>query len=111
MWQIQVAIQKGLCAACRHEPVGERRGFSRGLRLDHDHKTRVVRGIICDSCNRALGLLHDDPGRLRSLLVYLESPPLASGTVLVVSNVDAGLVTASSGRSLGAGALAPPDFS
>lgn len=42
------------------------------LQLDHDHRTGLIRGLLCGSCNRALGLLQDDPATLRRLLTYLK---------------------------------------
>lgn len=40
--------------------------------VDHDHKTAVVRGILCHNCNVSIGLLNDDPFILRRLAAYLE---------------------------------------
>lgn len=40
--------------------------------LDHCHETGVVRGLLCQPCNMALGLLRDDPARLRRLASYVE---------------------------------------
>ena len=40
--------------------------------IDHDHVTGCVRGIICDSCNRTLGVFGDDPAILRRAIEYLE---------------------------------------
>lgn len=42
------------------------------LRIDHDHGTAVVRGLLCNRCNLALGQLEDSPQRARSLVKYLE---------------------------------------
>lgn len=42
------------------------------LHVDHDHQTMEVRGLLCGSCNRALGLLKDDKETLIRLATYLE---------------------------------------
>jgi hypothetical protein len=42
------------------------------LAVDHSHETGAFRGLLCHSCNRAIGLLGDDPARLRAAAEYLE---------------------------------------
>jgi hypothetical protein len=49
--------QNGVCKICLKPET--RAGCC--LAVDHDHKTRVVRGLLCGSCNNALGRLKDDP--------------------------------------------------
>jgi hypothetical protein len=39
--------------------------------IDHNHKTGQVRGVLCAECNRALGLLQDNPDTIQGLLNYL----------------------------------------
>lgn len=58
----------GRCMACRQRP-------ERVLRVDHDHLTGRVRGLLCAHCNTALGMVGDDPERLRALITYVESRP------------------------------------
>ena len=41
------------------------------LCIDHDHKTGKVRGLLCNNCNRALGLLQDKPELLIKAVDYL----------------------------------------
>lgn len=41
------------------------------IHLDHDHETNALRGFLCGNCNRALGLLRDDPARIQELLNYI----------------------------------------
>lgn len=62
--------QDGKCAIC-HEPPGQWGVTQRALAVDHDHKTGKVRGLLCDGCNRALGIMRDDPARLMSAVAYL----------------------------------------
>ena len=40
--------------------------------VDHDHKRNTVRGLLCGSCNRALGLFGDSRFNLARAVKYLE---------------------------------------
>lgn len=40
--------------------------------IDHDHKTDVIRGVLCKSCNTGLGKLGDTVESLRKAIRYLE---------------------------------------
>ncbi len=62
----RVAAQGGVCAICRKPPS------KKGFVVDHDHKTLVVRGILCVRCNVALGMAKDDVGILKRMIEYLE---------------------------------------
>ncbi len=46
--------------------------FHRYICFDHDHKTGMFRGWLCDRCNKVLGLVYDNPATLRALADYLE---------------------------------------
>jgi hypothetical protein len=70
-----LAGQGGVCAICRKpekdfDNTGT--GKVRNLNVDHDHVTNAVRGILCSSCNRGLGLFSDDPDLLITAAAYLE---------------------------------------
>lgn len=43
------------------------------LVVDHDHETLKIRGLLCTTCNTALGLMSDDPQLLRRAADYLEA--------------------------------------
>lgn len=58
-----LAAQGWGCAVC---------GNAEKLVLDHDHETGLVRGILCNSCNMALGYAHDNARTLRGLADYLQ---------------------------------------
>jgi len=60
--------QQGCCAICgRHQS-----SFKRRLHVDHCHTTNKIRGLLCASCNSALGKLQDSTDVLRSAISYLE---------------------------------------
>lgn len=65
-------IQNGRCAACKTTEPG---GKGNSWHVDHNHETGFIRGLLCNSCNRACGLLNDNVERLIGLVVYLENPP------------------------------------
>lgn len=48
--------------------------------IDHNHETGDVRGILCDPCNKVLGLASDSVVTLRNLASYLESHPAKKGS-------------------------------
>jgi hypothetical protein len=63
--------QNGKCAICGvHESELPHR-----LAIDHCHATNEVRGLLCDHCNRGLGLFRDSPDFLIKATDYLKSPP------------------------------------
>ena len=61
--------QKGICAICGELPHGE----NRVLHIDHDHLTGKIRGLLCMSCNRALGWFRDDTVILKKAIEYLKT--------------------------------------
>lgn len=65
--------QGGVCASCGKAETGRNQYGILPLAVDHDHLTNVNRGLLCMRCNRALGLLGDDPKLVRSLLNYRET--------------------------------------
>lgn len=44
----------------------------RPFNIDHDHKTGKVRGVLCAPCNKAIGLLQDNPCFLSRAAAYVE---------------------------------------
>jgi len=64
------AYQGNLCAICKRPPAGGKR-----LALDHRHKDGLLRGALCNLCNRAIARFYDDPVRLKRAADYLENPP------------------------------------
>jgi hypothetical protein len=65
-YESKLAEHGGGCAVCSKAPRPEK-----SLHVDHDHDTGAVRGLLCFSCNAALGHLRDDEQRIRDLLTYL----------------------------------------
>lgn len=55
-------IQKGFCAICCD---------GKAEHIDHDHRTTIVRGLLCGGCNTGMGQFKDDPISLRRASDYL----------------------------------------
>jgi hypothetical protein len=58
--------QCGVCAICS-EPASP----DKVLVVDHDHETGKVRGLLCGTCNSAIGLLKDDTEVIVQAALYL----------------------------------------
>ena len=70
-WRIH-DFQGGCCYICRRaKGTGRRR-----LSVDHCHKTGVVRGLLCNTCNaKILGHARDDVAFFERCIEYLTNPP------------------------------------
>jgi hypothetical protein len=66
--------QGNKCAICGTTESGGRGCFP----VDHDHKTGKVRALLCNSCNQGIGVMGEDPTRLRAAADYLEVHKLTS---------------------------------
>lgn len=42
------------------------------LDIDHCHETGIIRSLLCNRCNQALGLFKDDIESLKKAINYLE---------------------------------------
>ncbi|UUU27919.1 endonuclease VII domain-containing protein [Streptomyces sp. DSM 40750] len=58
-----IAEQQGICCICLAAPAEH---------VDHCHNTGRVRGVLCFSCNAALGQFKDRPDVIRRAATYVE---------------------------------------
>jgi len=65
-YEQMVERQTGVCAICGRPPRGRR-----ALDVDHDHVTGRVRGLLCGNCNRAVGLLDENPDLFDKAKTYI----------------------------------------
>jgi hypothetical protein len=62
----KIEEQHNLCAICGKKYEGK------VLCVDHDHRTGIVRGLLCGNCNLGLGNFRDDSKILQSAIAYLQ---------------------------------------
>ena len=59
--------QSGYCAICgTHQSK-----LNHTLHIDHNHKTKKIRGLLCYKCNHALGLINESPKLCDKLKQYI----------------------------------------
>lgn len=71
-YRIMEENQKGKCKICGSDGFLMRDWHFKKLVVDHDHKTGIVRGLLCHNCNRGIGLLQEDVTILKNAIEYLE---------------------------------------
>lgn len=64
-YQDMLTKQSNSCAICQKLIGWE-------AAVDHCHKTNIVRGLLCSSCNTGIGMLKDDTNILKNAIIYLE---------------------------------------
>ena len=58
--------QGGVCALCHQPPKGKRK-----LAVDHCHKTRKIRALLCVGCNWHVGKYEKDKTWVERVLEYI----------------------------------------
>lgn len=69
LWQ----QQSGTCKICKkpEQGIDPRSNETKMLAVDHIRGTFTIRGLLCQKCNRAIGLLEDDAARCHAVGDYL----------------------------------------
>ena len=60
--------QGGVCGICNRAKDG-----IKALAVDHDHESGKVRGILCENCNRGIGMFKHDQKLLNLAIAYLDN--------------------------------------
>lgn len=69
-YEFLLSDQGGRCAIC-----GSTENSGVALGVDHDHRSGVVRGLLCDPCNIGIGGLREDPTLLAAAIAYVQREP------------------------------------
>jgi hypothetical protein len=67
-YENMLASQNMSCAVC-----GGQIGNDQSTHIDHCHDTGVVRGLLCQKCNQAIGLLQDSPEIMLKAAEYVKN--------------------------------------
>lgn len=59
--------QEGVCAICRQTSAVHKK-----LAVDHCHDTSKIRGLLCENCNRGIGMFRNSTNLLSNAIDYLD---------------------------------------
>lgn len=62
-------FQDNKCAICGKGKEEQNRNLS----VDHCHKTKIIRGLLCNGCNQGLGYFKDNCNLLEAAIEYLSN--------------------------------------
>ena len=71
-FESMLSEQNNCCAICGTNKPSKNKGRYKRFHVDHD-KNGKIRGLLCKSCNIALGEVEDNIHTLKSMIQYLES--------------------------------------
>ena len=60
--------QDGKCAICKKEKT-----ITNNFYVDHCHKTKKVRGLLCMRCNSGMGYFKDNASLMEKAIEYLKN--------------------------------------
>jgi len=69
-YEEMLKVQDSKCAICGTFNTGKKGTWN--LCVDHDHKTGKIRALLCNKCNRGIGLLQDSIPLLKKAIKYLK---------------------------------------
>jgi hypothetical protein len=64
-YDIMYTNQQGCCAICKH--------YYSVLCVDHRHSTGKVRALLCDQCNRGIGMLKESVVIMSDAINYIQT--------------------------------------
>lgn len=68
-YELLLELQGGVCAICKKPPK------TRRLEVDHDHKSGLIRGLLCWFCNKKVIGRATEPDVFEAAAKYLRRPP------------------------------------
>lgn len=74
-YRVLLRAQHGVCAACGKPETAHNQYGRLPLSMDHNHRTKHYRGLLCMRCNRTLGMLKESPVLIKRLLAYIKKDP------------------------------------
>lgn len=66
-FNIMFEAQGSMCKICKNINT-----TGKNWHVDHSHSSGKIRGILCSSCNQALGLVRENIKTLNNMIDYLE---------------------------------------
>lgn len=68
-----LAAQNNVCKICKNpETFKNTKGIVKHLAVDHNHTTNKIRGLLCQSCNHALGFIKENFEHALNLAKYIQ---------------------------------------
>lgn len=65
--ELMIANQNYKCLSCGSDL---KKISPKNIHIDHDHISGKIRGILCNTCNMCLGLLEENPDKIKLLMEY-----------------------------------------